>query len=86
MILILHIIYFGKLLSETGLPQIHHHISKHKVNCYQEAEVIISYFILIGYSSFFSSVSLLVHGFSIVQNLLHPCRGYLEATGIYDGI
>jgi len=31
-------------------------------------------------------VSFLVHGFSIAENLLHPCRGYVEATGIYDGI
>jgi len=80
------IIYFGKILSEIGLSHAHHHISKRKVNCYQEAGVIISYCIIIYYSSFFP-VSFLVDGFSIVQNLLHPCRGHVEAaTGIYDGI
>jgi len=51
----------------------------------QEAGVIFSYFILICYSSFFP-VSLVVHGFSIVPNPLHPCRGYVEDTGIYAGI
>ena len=85
MILILHIIYFGKIVSETGLSQTHHHISKQRFQCYQEAGVIVSYFILIRYSIFFP-VSLLVHGFSIVKTPLHPCRGYVEATGIYDGI
>jgi hypothetical protein len=58
---------------------------KIRFQCYQEAGVIVSYFILICYSSFFP-VFLLVNGFSIVKNLLHPCRGYVEATGIYDGI
>ena len=68
-ILIHNIIYFGKILSETGLYHAHHRISKHKVNYYQEAGVVYSY-----------------RGFSLFQNLLHPCRGYVEATEIYDGI
>ena len=44
---------------------------------------ILNIYILL---KFVSPVSLLVHGFQIVQTSLHPCRGYVEATGIYDGI
>ena len=55
--LIHHSIYFGKILSETGLSHVRHHISKHKVNCYQEAGDVCSYFILIWYSSFSPGIS-----------------------------
>ena len=51
--LIHHIINFWKILSKSGLSHAHHHILKHQVNCYQEAGIIISYLILICYSSFF---------------------------------
>jgi len=53
------------------------HISMHKVKYYQEAGVTGSYLYAI---HVFSSVSLLVHGLSIVTNPLHPCRGYVEYT------
>ena len=51
--LIHHIITFRKILLETVLSPAHHHISKQRFQCYQEAGVICSYFILICYSSFF---------------------------------
>ena len=37
------------------------------------------------YSSFFLPVSLLVHGFLIVQNLFHPCMGMLELPECMTG-
>jgi len=70
-------------LSETGLSHTHHHLSKHRVKYYQEAGVTYSYLYAI---QVFFPVSLLVHGLSIVPHPLHPCRGYVEDTGIYDEI
>ena len=54
--LIHHIIYFGKILSETGLSHAHRLISKLRVKCYQEAGVICSYLILIYSSCFFPGI------------------------------
>ena len=34
----------------------------------------------------FLPVSLLVHGSLLVQTPFNPCRGFVEDTGIYDGI
>ena len=50
---------------------------------YQEAGVTGSY--LCAIQDLFP-VSLLVHRLSIVQNSLHPRRGYVADTEIYDGI
>jgi len=61
------------------------HLQRTEVRCYQKPEVIYLKFFNLCYSSFVP-VSILVHGSSLVQTPLHPCRGYVEDTGIYDEI
>ena len=70
MILIPPITSFGHVLSLTGLSHTHHHVSKNRVTCSQ---------------FFFPDISF--SPWSLTRPISsHPCRGYVEDTGIYDVI
>ena len=71
------------MLSETGLSHTRHRHATKKINCYQESGVKYSY--LYAIRVFFSGISSSPWILDRPKSSL-SMQGYVEATGIYDGI